>query len=71
MTHPITTNLDPVKFDFASRLDTVGVGGLLKKTVLLATSEMSREYKAPVRVSSNVVELTPAYFTQNPLKGTF
>lgn len=65
--HPITTNLDPVKFDFASRLDTVGVGGLLKKTVLLATSEMSREYKAPVRVSSNVVELTPAYFTQNPL----
>ena len=65
--HPITTNLDPVKFDFASRLDTVGVGGELRKHVLLASSEMSREYKAPVRISSNVVELTPEYFMQNAL----
>ena len=65
--HPITTNLDPVKFDFASRLDTVEVGGDLRKHVLLASSEMSREYKAPVRISSNVVELTPEYFTQNAL----
>jgi len=48
-------------------LDTVNVGGSLSKSVLLSTSEMSREYKAPVRVSSNVVELTPAYFTQNTL----
>ena len=63
--HPITTNLDPVKFDFASRLDTVEVGGELKKTVLLASSEMAREYKAPVRVSGSVVELEPAYFSQN------
>ena len=65
--HPITTNLDPVKFDFASRLDTVEVGGDLRKHVLLASSEMSREYKAPVRISSNVVELKPDYFTQNAL----
>lgn len=65
--HPITTNLDPVKFDFASRLDTVDVGGNLKKTVLLSSSEMAREYKAPVRVSSNIVELEPAYFSQNSL----
>jgi ABC-2 type transport system permease protein len=63
--HPITTNLDPVKFDFASRLDTVDVGGNLRKHVLLASSEMSREYKAPIRISSNVVELKPEYFTQN------
>ena len=65
--HPITTNLDPIKFDFASRLDTVETGGDLKKTVLLSTSEMSREYRAPVRVSSNIVELKPEYFTQNNL----
>ena len=63
--HPITTNLDPVKFDFASRLDVVDVGGDLRTHVLLASSEMSREYKAPVRISSNVVELKPEYFTQN------
>jgi len=65
--HPITTNLDPIKFDFASRLDTVAVGGDLTKTVLLSTSEMSREYKAPVRVSSSIVELKPEYFAQNNL----
>ncbi|MAI23631.1 MAG: gliding motility-associated ABC transporter substrate-binding protein GldG [Crocinitomicaceae bacterium] len=65
--HPITTNLDPVKFDFASRLDTVDVGGDLRKHVLLSSSEMSREYKAPVRISSNVVELKPDYFSQNNL----
>lgn len=65
--HPITTNLDPVKFDFASRLDVVDVGGDLRTHVLLASSEMSREYKAPVRISSNVVELKPEYFTQNAL----
>ena len=28
---------------------------------------MAREYKAPVRVSSNIVELEPAYFSQNSL----
>lgn len=65
--HPITTNLDPVKFDFASRLDTVDVEGSLRKTVLLSSSELAREYKAPVRVSSSVVELSPAYFSENSL----
>ncbi len=63
--HPITTNLDPVKFDFASGLDTVDVGGNLRKYVLLSSSELSREYKAPVRISSNIVELKPEYFGQN------
>jgi gliding-associated putative ABC transporter substrate-binding component GldG len=63
--HPITTNLDPIHFDFASSLDTVDAPGKLKKTVLLSSSEMSREYKSPVRVSSSIVELTPEYFTQN------
>lgn len=63
--HPITTNLDPIHFDFVSSIDTVDSGGLLKKTVLLTSSEMSREYKSPVRVSSSIVELTPDYFTQN------
>lgn len=65
--HPITTNLDPIKFDFASRVDPVTVGGELKHTVLLASSELAREYKAPVRVSSNVVDLKPEYFTQSTL----
>ena len=28
---------------------------------------MAREYKAPVRISSSIVDLTPEYFTENPL----
>jgi ABC-2 type transport system permease protein len=63
--HPITTNLDPIHLDFVSSIDTVGAEGQLNKTVLLTSSEMSREYKSPVRVSSSIVELTPDYFTQN------
>lgn len=65
--HPITTNLDPIKFDFASRLDTVQTDGDLKKTVLLASSELSKEYKSPIRVSSNIVQLEPEYFTEYSL----
>ena len=65
MNHPITTNLDPIHFDFVSSIDTVDSEGELDKTVLLSSSEMSRVYKSPVRVSSSIVELTPDYFTQN------
>ncbi len=67
MGHPITTNLDPIHFDFVSRLDTVSTNSSIRKTVLLKSSEMAREYKAPVRISSSIVDLTPEYFTENPL----
>lgn len=63
--HPITTNLDPIHLDFVSSIDTVNSDGELIKTVLLTSSEMAREYKSPVRVSSSIVELTPEYFAQN------
>ncbi len=67
MGHPITTNLDPIHFDFVSRLDTVGSDPLVRKTVLLKSSEMAREYKAPVRISSSIVDLAPEYFTENSI----
>lgn len=67
ISHPITTNLDPIHFDFVSRVDTVGGEGNVRKQVLLASSERSREYKAPVRVSSSIVELKPEYFTENAI----
>lgn len=67
ISHPITTNLDPIHFDFVSRVDTVSGEGAVRKSVLLASSERSREYKAPVRVSSNIVELPPEYFNANNL----
>lgn len=64
--HPISSNLDPVHFDFVSSLDTVGENPLVKKTVLLASSELSLERKAPVRVSANIAELDLEYFKNGP-----
>jgi ABC-2 type transport system permease protein len=65
ISHPITTNLDPIHFDFVSSIDTVSSGIELRKTVLLTSSEMSRAYKSPVRVSGSIVELEPDYFARN------
>lgn len=66
--HPISTNLDPIRLDFTSSLDVVDGNGNLKKTILLSSSELSREYKAPVRVASSIVELSPEYFSESPRK---
>jgi ABC-2 type transport system permease protein len=65
ISHPITTNLDPIHFDFVSGLDTVSTDAELKKTVLLRSSAHARTYKAPIRVSSSIVDLDPSYFTSN------
>jgi len=65
ISHPITTNLDPIHFDFVSGLDTVSTDADLKKTVLLRSSALARTYKAPVRVSSSIVDLDPSYFNSN------
>jgi ABC-2 type transport system permease protein len=65
ISHPITTNLDPIHFDFVSGLDTVSTDADIEKTVLLRSSELARTYLAPVRVSSSIVDLDPSYFTTN------
>jgi ABC-2 type transport system permease protein len=62
ISHPITTNLDPILFDFVSGLDTVSTDADLKKTVLLRSSAQARTYKAPIRISSSIVDLDPSYF---------
>lgn len=64
--HPIVSNLDPIHFDFVSSLDTVGDNPLVKKTVLLSSSELSLERKAPVRVGANIAELDLSYFKNGP-----
>ncbi len=64
ISHPITTNLDPIHFEFVSRVDTVNCAGDVKKTVLLASSERSREYRAPIRIATDIVDLKPEYFTR-------
>ncbi|MEZ4798353.1 MAG: gliding motility-associated ABC transporter substrate-binding protein GldG [Flavobacteriales bacterium] len=62
--HPIVANLDPIKFDFASSIDSVNASKDVKKTVLLASSELSKALKTPVRINTSVVELGLDYFRQ-------
>jgi len=56
--HPIVHNLNAVKFEFASTVDTVEAAGI-RKTVLLSTSDYSKEQMAPVRVSLNILQQEP------------
>ena len=60
--HPITNNLDPIHFDFVSSIDLVNTQPDVASTVLLTSSERAKVYRAPVRISSGIVDLDPAYF---------
>ena len=55
--HPITTNLDPVKFDFASQMDTLKNG--IDKTILLRSSKLSKLQGVPREISLEVVTQEP------------
>ena len=55
--HPINKNLDVVKSEFGSSIDTVGSG--LKKSIILSTSEFTKIVKAPTRVSLNMLSFKP------------
>ncbi len=56
--HPIVTNLNAIKFEFASTLDTIGNAGV-KKTILLRTSKYTKVLNAPVRISIGIVQQEP------------
>ncbi len=56
--HPIVTNLNAIKFEFASTLDTVSNAGV-KKTILLHTSKYSKVLNSPVRISLGIVQQEP------------
>lgn len=62
--HPIVRNLDRIKFDFLSTLDTVETGGNIRKTILLTTSDKSRFLRTPTRVSIQMamIERDPRSF---------
>lgn len=48
--HPIVRNLDRIKFDFLSTVDTIETSANVKKTVLLKSSDRSRYMRTPSRV---------------------
>lgn len=56
--HPIVRNLNGIKLEFASSLDTVG-NSKIKKTVLLSTSEATRALRTPTQVSLDVMVEEP------------
>ena len=54
--HPIVNNLNAIRGQFVSTIDTVGAPGI-KKSVLLTSSRYSRIAPAPVRVSLGIMQL--------------
>jgi ABC-2 type transport system permease protein len=75
--HPITSNLNLVKFDFTSQIDTLK--NSVKKTILLKSSKYSKLEGVPKEISLDVVteEPQPETFTSGEqnlavlLEGTF
>jgi ABC-2 type transport system permease protein len=55
---PIVKNLDVIKVDFGSSMDTVAAKGI-KKTILLHTSKYSKILKAPVRIDLRMANMRP------------
>ena len=56
--HPIVNNLNIVKLEFASLIDTISVPDI-KKTILLSTSKFSRSVNAPMRIGLDLLKKKP------------
>ncbi len=48
--HPIVKDMNAIRFDYASSVDTIENGGSVRKTVLISSSKNSRTLNAPVRI---------------------
>jgi gliding-associated putative ABC transporter substrate-binding component GldG len=57
--HPIVRNLDLIKFEYASTLDTITSAHGIKKTILLRTSRYTRLQPTPARIFLKSVEIKP------------
>jgi ABC-2 type transport system permease protein len=76
--HPVVRNLDAVRCEFVSSIDTVETPGI-NKTILLSTSPLSRIAVAPARVAISIMQQEPdkKQFNKGPqpvavlLEGTF
>lgn len=75
--HPITSNLNMVKFDFASQIDTLKNG--ISKKILLKSSDLTKLEGVPSQISLDIVTQEPDLetYTKGPqplavlLEGTF
>lgn len=64
--HPITSNLNLVKFDFASQMDTLKSSS--EKTILLQSSKLTKLEGVPMEISLEVVtqDPDPTTYTKGP-----
>jgi ABC-2 type transport system permease protein len=65
--HPIVKNLNAVKFEFASGIDTLN-NREIKKTILLASSQYSRSVNTPARIDLSILKKNPnpkEYYRRN------
>ncbi len=56
--HPIVNNLNAVRFEFASSIDTLSNKGV-KKTILLESSKYTKLKNSPVNISLGIVRFKP------------
>ncbi len=65
--HPLVKNLEGIKTEFISTIDTIAVKGLHKQ-ILLETSPFNRTLNVPTLISLSMVEQTPdpSQFTSQP-----
>ena len=56
--HPIVNNLNAIKTEFVSTIDTIG-NKQIQKTILLTTSKYSRTLNAPVIISLKILYMPP------------
>jgi gliding-associated putative ABC transporter substrate-binding component GldG len=57
--HPVTRNINRVKGEYVNFIDTVGLDGRIRKTILLSTSGFSRTLSPPFLISLRDAETTP------------
>lgn len=67
--HPIVNNIEAVKFDFASQIDTLEND--VKKTILLSTSPMTRLIGTPVEINLDEIEGYLQTINQGPDPGKY
>lgn len=67
--HPLTKNLDMIRIDFASSIDTVGRDASVAKSILLAASANCRVVPLPARVDLSIIgeRIAPEAFTHSGL----
>lgn len=67
--HPLTKNLDLIRIDFASSIDTVGLDANVEKNILLAASDNCRMVPLPTQADLSIIgeRIAPEAFSHSGL----